>query len=382
MSSPEQAVSAIAASDYSAVAMEAAVAGHFANLRAEELLRPGMKVCLKPNLLMRAEAEKAVTTHPALLTAVIKRLKTMGIDDIVVADSPGGPYTRGALEGIYRASGIAEAAEKGGASLNLDTGYRAMRADDALLCKEFNIINPVAEADVVVNLPKLKTHGMVTLSAGVKNLFGCIPGLQKPELHFRYREKNDFCRMLVDLSLLVKPVLTIVDAVDSMEGNGPSGGTVRHTGMTFAARNLYALDLALCGYIGLSAREALTVKHAVDTGLCPATGADIQWLGEKPAPLADYAMPDSRALNFTSHVPRLLRRPAAFLLDNVFDTKPVILRDKCIGCGKCAESCAPKAAAIRGRKAVIDYRKCIKCYCCHEMCPVQAVKIKRPFFLP
>jgi ferredoxin len=187
--------------------------------------------------------------------------------------------------------------------------------------------------------------------------------------------------MLVDLSLLVKPVLTIVDAVDSMEGNGPSGGTIRHTGMLFASRNLYALDLALCAYVGFSPDEVLTVRHAVDTNLCPATAAELDWLGEKPDFLPDFTPPDSRPTNFTSHVPVFLRKPTAWLLEHVFESRPVILRDRCIGCGKCAESCAPGAAVVQERKAVIDKKLCIKCYCCHEFCPVKAVKIKRPFFV-
>jgi uncharacterized protein (DUF362 family)/Pyruvate/2-oxoacid:ferredoxin oxidoreductase delta subunit len=361
--------------------MAAAVDRHFTLLRAEELLRPGMTVCLKPNLLMKAEATAAITTHPALVEAVIRKLKSMGITDITIADSPGGPFGRAQLEGIYRATGLWKVAKETGATLNLDVGFEARKTEDATLCREFNLIHPIARADAVINLPKLKTHGMVMLSAGVKNLFGCVPGLQKPELHFRFREKSDFCRMLVDLSLLVKPVLTIVDAVDSMEGNGPSGGTIRHTGMIFGSRNLYALDLALCAYVGFSPDEVLTVRHAVDSHLCPATAAEIDWLGEKPDSLPDFTPPDSRPHNFTSHAPAFLRKPTAWLLEHMFESRPVILRDRCIGCGKCAESCAPGAAVVRERKAVIDRKICIKCYCCHEFCPVKAVHIKRPFFV-
>jgi len=163
-----------------------------------------------------------------------------------------------------------------------------------------------------------------------------------------------------------------------MEGNGPSGGDIRHTGMTFGARNVYALDLAICDYIGLPYKDALTVMRSIERGLCPASGADVQWLGKKPKLDKGFKIPDSRPHDFTGKLPGFMQKGVAFILEYFWGTKPVILRDKCIGCGKCEESCAPKAIVMSNKKAVIDYKKCIKCYCCHELCPVQAVEMKRP----
>ncbi|MDL2232619.1 DUF362 domain-containing protein [Ruminococcaceae bacterium OttesenSCG-928-L11] len=376
----EAVVSAVQTDSYDAHILEQAVQTHFSRLNVQDVIRPGMRVCLKPNLLGKHAPEAAVTTHCELVKQVVRRLEAMGVKDIVIADSPGGPYTQGALDGIYRATGMQRVEDETSATLNRDTGHVARKSDEAALCREFSVINPIAEADVVINLPKLKTHGMVMLSAGVKNLLGCVPGLQKPELHFRFQDKADFCRMLLDLSLLVKPVLTIVDAVDSMEGNGPSGGSILHTGMTFASRDVYALDLALCAFTGIPADQVWTVRHAMATGLCPDTPNAIRWAGDAPRPAA-FQMPDSRTLDFTSHVPGPLRKSAGAIMGRLFEARPVIDRGKCIGCGKCEESCAPKAVVIRERKARLDASKCIKCYCCHEMCPVQAVRIKRPFFL-
>ena len=370
-------VSAVPAADYAPETMARVVAEHFRLWQAETFLKPGMSVCLKPNLLMRAEPEKGITTHPQLVKAVVRQLQAMGIADITIADSPGGPYTRTALDMIYRASGMAAVAEETGAKLNSDTGFAACKAPNGVICREFNIINPIAQADVVINLPKLKTHGMVTLSAGVKNLFGCVPGLQKPEFHYRFKETRDFCQMLVDLAGLVAPQLTIVDAVEAMEGNGPSGGQVRHTGMTFGGRQPYAMDMAICDFIGLDPDRVWTVRCSREVGLCPRDMGDLQWLGTRPEPVRDFCMPESRALNFSSHVPRFARRLAVCVLEKIWDTRPVIDTDKCIGCGKCAESCAPAAAIILDGKAVLDSRKCIKCYCCHEMCPVQAINIRK-----
>ena len=370
-------LSAVPAADYAPETMARVVAEHFRLWQADSFLKPGMKVCLKPNLLLRAEPSRCVTTHPQLVKAVVQQLQGMGITDVTIADSPGGPYSRASLEMIYKVSGMAAVAQETGAVLNMNTEFTTCPAPHGVKCREFNIINPIIEADAVINLPKLKTHGMLTLSGAVKNLFGCVPGLQKPELHYHFPQIKDFGQMLVDLSRLVKPALTIVDAVEAMEGNGPSGGRARHTGMTFGGRQLYALDRGICYFIGLNPDDVRTVRCAAESGLCVRDATQLHWLGTKPEPVADYLMPESRALNFSSYVPRFLRRFLVASLEKVWGAHPVIEIDKCVGCGKCAESCAPKAVEIKDGKAVIDARRCIKCYCCHEMCPVQAVKISK-----
>lgn len=147
---------------------------------------------------------------------------------------------------------MAAVAGRTGASLNLSAGSRNVHVAEGALCRDFDVIDPVADADFVVNCCKLKTHCMTTLSCGVKNLFGCVPGLLKPQLHYRFPDGEQFARMLVDLSVLVKPGLTVADAVDAMEGDGPTGGRRRHVGLTAAAKydGLYALDLILAGLIG------------------------------------------------------------------------------------------------------------------------------------
>jgi ferredoxin len=211
----------------------------------------------------------------------------------------------------------------------------------------------------------------------VKNLFGCIPGLIKPEMHLRFPEKDRFARMLVDLALLVKPGITLVDGVDSMEGDGPAGGTVRHTAMTFAGRNVFALDLALGAFIGLRPGEIPTVAESVKSGLCPDDPAELTWLLDgRPEPTPHYKHPASKSVRFSGHAPKLFR-PLAAWAETKFSPRPVVSKKKCIGCGKCAESCAPKAMTIREKKASLDLSKCIRCYCCHEMCPVKAIRIRR-----
>lgn len=366
-------------SSYAGGELDRAVERHFDALELGEAVRPGMRVTLKPNLLMKRAPEACTTTHPALVKAVIRRLRKMGVEDITVADSPGGPYTKSALEGIYAASGMKRAAEETGVKLNLDIGCcTAALPWEGSLLQSVSLIGPVAGADLVINLPKLKTHAMTMLSGGIKNLLGCVPGLQKPELHFRFPQRERFGRMLAELARLVAPAVTIVDAVEAMEGDGPSGGEARHVGLTLAARHVFSLDVALCHLIGLEPAEVPMVRYSQDTGLAPGTG-ELLWLGEgTPAAIVDFRKPASQnSLDFTGRLPRLLQGPVQALERRFLAPVPQISRSRCVGCGKCAESCAPEAVTIQTGKAVIRYDRCIRCFCCHEMCPVKAVGIRQ-----
>jgi len=365
-------VSAVRTEGYSDEAMERAVERHFALLGLERLLRPGMTVALKPNLLMKRKPEEATTTHPALAAAVAEALRRRGITRIVLADSPGGPYTRGALSSIYDTCGMTAAGERAGFSVNLETGHGERDCPGGVLCRSFSLIDPVLQADLVINLCKLKTHCMTTLSGGVKNLFGCVPGLMKPELHCRFPERKDFCEMLVDLCETVRPAVTFCDAVVSMEGDGPSGGSPVRTGYTFCSESPYALDSLLCRFGGFDEDGVETLAAAKRRGL---------W--QEPEPVGDEVvphplkMPQSKAVDFTGQVPAFLRPAAKYLMEHAAAPRPVIRKKECVGCGKCAESCPAKAISLEGHKASIRAKDCIRCFCCHEMCPVKAIRIRR-----
>ena len=250
---------------------------------------------------MRCPPERTATTHPAVIEAVVRQLQARGARRITIADSPGGLYTPQILSAAYEATGMAAVAGRTGASLNLSAGSRNVHVAEGALCRDFDVIDPVADADFVVNCCKLKTHCMTTLSCGVKNLFGCVPGLLKPQLHYRFPDGEQFARMLVDLSLLVKPGLTVADAVDAMEGDGPTGGRRRHVGLTAAARydGLYALDLVLAGLIGLGPDRVPMLAEAVRRGLCPDGVSGVELLGDPlPPVIEDFLMPASKKLQF------------------------------------------------------------------------------------
>jgi len=367
-------VSILKTADYNQETVDIAIARHFEALGVERDLRPGMKVTLKPNLLAARRPEQVVTTHPSVLLAVAKWLRERGIEDITVADSPGGPYVSAALKTVYTVSGLK--ALEGPYKLNYDTGFTEVRCPEGFQNRSFNIINPLAEADYIINIAKLKTHSMTTLSAGIKNLFGSIPGLQKPELHFKYPDLNDFSNMLLEVAATVKPDITVIDAVEAMEGNGPNGGDMRYMGLTLASRDLFAQDFVAAKLMGLEPESVTMLKLALEKKFF--SPEEIELVGDSVQPLErPFKLPDSATLDFMSSVPKAFRGPARRLMTNFLRPLPKLERDKCIGCGKCAESCPPHIIRITGGKAVFTTKGCISCFCCQEMCPVHAIKVKR-----
>lgn len=367
----EVCASACEAYDYEAV--RAVLAEQFRLLKAEELIRPGMRVAVKPNLVTRSAPDDCAVTHPVVICAVVSLLKELGAS-VVIAESPGGPYTPALLKTIYEHSGCAKA-EEYGAELNLDCTWGELKAPEAQLCRSFSVITPLLTADAVVDVCKLKTHCMMSLSAAVKNLFGAVPGLMKPELHCRFPQREAFGTMITDLCQALHPVLSIVDGVMAMEGNGPTGGLPRYVGALLASRSPYAADLACARIIGMEPESIPPLRAAMERGLCPRSADELVWLCEPASRFAvpDFLQPESKSADFITRLPKFLQPLAARLAT----PSPQIRTAECVGCGKCAESCPQHTITIRDHKAVIDYSNCIRCYCCHEMCPKHVIDIRR-----
>ncbi len=357
---------------YSPGLLREAVDFHFAALGVEKDLRPGMKVLLKPNLLAARKPEQVVTTHPALVQAVIDWLRERGIRDITLADSPGGPYNEIRLRSVYAASKMDTLT---GVTLNSDTSSAQVDQPQGKICHRFPVIDPVRQADYVINLPKVKTHGMTVVSLGIKNLFGVIPGLEKPAIHCRYPGWEEFAGMLLDLASLVRPSVTLVDGVTAMEGDGPAGGDPRALGYTFASRDLFHLDWFLAGTVmGLDPETIPMLRQARERG----------WLEDPPVLTGDplepgppFRRPKTQSADFTGYLPGFLRKPARAVTDRLFRPRPKVVEKKCVGCGRCAESCPQHIIAIENGKAKIDRRRCISCFCCQEMCPAKAIQSTR-----
>lgn len=332
---------------------------------------PGMKIAVKANLVTFMRPESGAVTHPALVSELCRLLVQRGAQPIV-GDSPGGPYNAANLGMVYSKTGM-KAVETVGGVLNRNFEQVEAIFPEAAVLKSFPYTAWLSEADAVINFCKLKTHGLTGMSCAVKNLFGAIPGTRKPEYHYLYPRTETFCDMLIDLCEYIKPRLTIVDAVDCMEGNGPTQGTVRHMGALLASQSAYAADLAAAYLMGLPACDAPTVLRAARRGLCTMDLADLSVSGDLDAFVAaDFKkLPVRDSIRFSGRSPLLLG-----LLGGAFGSRPLVLPDKCIACGRCVEACPIDAVSLRG-PAVIDRKRCIRCFCCQEFCPVGAIEVKR-----
>lgn len=364
------------AKGYSYETVRDAVRRQFELLGVQRNELEGKRIVIKPNLLMKRAPERFTTTHPMVVRCIVEQLLSLGVqaEGITLADSPGGPYTCAALEGIYRVSGMRQALEGTGVRLNMDVSHVRVRCGAYSQCAAFDLITPVAQADYVINVPKLKTHCMMTLSAGVKNLFGCVPGLMKPELHYRFPQEGRFAGMLVDLAQTVRPALTILDAIVSMEGDGPSSGTARETDLIAGARNPHALDAVVCRLAGLP--DPATLRDARGRRLL--TQAAPHTVGDTVEPFSPrLKAPRSKSSTFVDSLPGMLRRPVEKIAVSLAQPRPQVDTRRCVGCGKCAESCPAHTISLTDGKASIQHKRCIRCYCCQEMCPVQAIGVHR-----
>ncbi len=340
-------------------------------------------VLLKPNLLTRAVPERSVTTHPAVLRAVILAVQKQGAKNVTVADSPGGPYTPAAIKGVYETSGLAAVCRETGTALYTACESGA-RAANGRLVHSFTLIDPARNSDVIINLPKLKTHALTGISGAVKNLFGCVPGMQKAEFHMRFPARENFGQMLVDLCECVKADIHLMDGLIAMEGDGPAGGTPRTESLLLASEDPYAMDLAVCRYIGMPPARVPYLAAAMENGLCPATLDETLLVGDEAARalLLNFRHPKSYEgpVGAEHWLPGPLKKLGP-VLEHAIAPRPVVRRAACIGCGKCAEICPEKVIDMEqangGKKARIRPKNCIRCFCCHEMCPAKAIAIRR-----
>lgn len=342
-------------------------------------VRPRERIVLKANLLRAAPPESAICTHPAVVEAVAKLVKEAG-GTPVICDSPGGALHKEAvLRSLYEKTGMAAAAAAAGAELSMDSSTRTVSLPEGKVLRQAEIITPVAEADGVIDLCKMKTHVLMSMTGAVKNLFGVIPGLSKVGYHATHPDHATFADVLLDLTGYVKPRLSLMDGILAMEGDGPgSSGTPRQAGLLLASANPLALDTAAGAIMNLPRQDNPVLLAAERRGLTPCRMEDVELIGGTVEELrmADYKFPASTKSNLMDFLGPLAR-PAERLCKKAFSQTPRIDGAKCVGCGICAKSCPGQAIAMTapGKKAHIDQKACIHCYCCHELCPQKAVEL-------
>lgn len=342
-------------------------------------VRPGERIVLKANLLRAAPPESAICTHPAVVEAVAKLVKEAG-GTPVICDSPGGALHKEAvLRSLYEKTGMAAVAAAAGAALSMDSSTRTVSLPEGKVLRQAEIITPVAEADGVIDLCKMKTHVLMSMTGAVKNLFGVIPGLSKVGYHATHPDHATFADVLLDLTGYVKPRLSLMDGILAMEGDGPgSSGTPRQAGLLLAAANPLALDTAAGAIMNLPRKDNPVLLAAERRGLTPCRMEDVELIGGTVEELrmADYKFPASTKSNLMDFLGPLAR-PAERLCKKALSQTPRIDGAKCVGCGICAKSCPGQAIAMTapGKKARISQNACIHCYCCHELCPQKAVEL-------
>ena len=342
-------------------------------------VRPGERIVLKANLLRAAPPESAICTHPAVVEAVARLVKEAG-GTPVICDSPGGALHKEAvLRSLYEKTGMAGAAAAAGAELSMDSSTRTVSLPEGKVLRQAEIITPVAEADGVIDLCKMKTHVLMSMTGAVKNLFGVIPGLSKVGYHATHPDHETFADVLLDLTGYVKPRLSLMDGILAMEGDGPgSSGTPRQAGLLLAAANPLALDTAAGAIMNLPRQDNPVLLAAERRGLTPCRMEDVELIGGTVEELrmADYKFPASTKSNLMDFLGPLAR-PAERLCKKALSQTPRIDGAKCVGCGICAKSCPGQAIAMTapGKKARISQKACIHCYCCHELCPQRAVEL-------
>lgn len=370
-------VSIASCTGYERSVCEKALAEVLEPLGGLEWVTPGMCIVIKANLVGAYEPEKAATTHPTLLAVLTKQLKARGAR-VIIGDSPGGLYNETFLKRVYRATGLQEAVEEG-AELNYDFSQRVAENPKGKIAKEFLYTSYLDKADAIISFCKLKSHGMMGLSAATKNLFGAVPGTTKPEYHFRYPEPLDFAGMIIDLNDYFAPKLFLVDGVDAMEGNGPTAGTPRHVGALLAGTDCHMVDMICAKLIGLDPMTVPTLQAAVNYGYINPSGEDIRVSGDIEAlRVRDFdRVLQAKSMQFRNVLPGKLGQWFGDIARAALRPRPKLRKAQCVGCGVCCKVCPAKAIEIRKGKAIITRKNCIRCFCCQEFCPKGAMKVHR-----
>ena len=345
----------------------------------EALIPKDGKILLKPNLLKRAEVEKAVITHPVVVGAFARILRENGYEQIILADSCG----HGTTQAVIRGTGMDTYLEKYQIpAIDYSEGIK-VDYPQGIQAKEFILPKELLEQNCVISLSKMKTHALERITGAVKNSYGFVYGFHKAKGHTQYPSADSFARMLIDLNKCVAPKLYVMDGIVAMEGNGPGSGDPVQMNVMLMSTDPVALDSVFSRLVYLKPEMVPTNYHGEKMGLGTWKEEEITLL----TPDGEISMSEAvkRYGNPQFNVDRtevrknIWTRMAGAL--NIFQKKPYIENDKCVHCGICVQSCPVPGKAVDFRKGkdkppVYDYKKCIRCFCCQEMCPKKAIQVK------
>jgi len=336
----------------------------------QTFVKKDSRVLIKPNLLFGKSPEEAVTTHPSIVRGMIQIVREAG-GVPSIGDSP----SVGSLTWTADKAGIKAVADEMKCPLVEFDKPVLLSKGTGRIFKQLEVEQAVLEADVIINLPKWKTHAQMLLTLGVKNLFGCIPGPRKPLWHLKAGDdRKIFAQILFDIYQVIQPSLTILDGIVGMEGNGPNSGRPIPIGLILASGDSLSLDQIVCDLLGISRETLLTNRVAIEQGMGKEA---IEVLGERveDVRISSFQFPTLSQIDWG--LPGFLSKA----LKNALTSKPVIDEEVCKSCDRCAEICPPKALARKGEDLVFDYGQCIRCLCCLEVCPEGAISNKQGWAL-
>jgi len=333
--------------------------------RINSFVKRGDRVLLKPNLLYGKSPEKAVTTHPSIVKGIIQMVREEGGFPFL-GDSPG----LGSAIGVSEKSGIKRVADAMDCPIVEFNRPVLPPERKGRIFKNIEIDQAIFEADVIINLPKWKTHAQMLLTLGVKNLFGCVPGPRKALWHLKAGDDYKiFAQMLVDIYLMIQPSLTILDGIVGMEGSGPNSGDPIPLGLLLATSDPLSLDQIVCDLLGISRNSLMTNRVAFEQGL-GRNGIEVVGERVEDVKIGHFKLPNLTRVDW--NLPGFLRKA----LNNAISSRPVADEEVCKECGQCVEICPPKALHQKETGLSFDYGKCIRCFCCQEICPEGAIRIR------
>jgi uncharacterized protein (DUF362 family)/Pyruvate/2-oxoacid:ferredoxin oxidoreductase delta subunit len=331
-------------------------------------VKPGDQVLLKPNLLAARAPEKRITTDPAIVRSVARLVLEAG-GTPAVGDSP----ALETLQRVARKTGMKEVAEELGLELVDLVQPTPVSLREGSVFRNLEIAARALEADVVINLPKLKTHSQMLLTLGVKNLFGTVVAQRKAEWHYMAGvDRDTFASLHLDIYQAIRPALTILDGVWAMEGHGPANGRPRRANLIAAATDAVALDVSICHLLGVPLRSFPLYRAAKARGIGETEVSRIGFRGDPPETfqVKDFEVPSLDSLG-------VLPGMFGWFTKRYLVSKPVQEERECAGCGECTEICPAEAIQLEAKKLAFDYDRCIRCYCCQEVCPQDAIRFHR-----
>ncbi|MHA1478551.1 MAG: DUF362 domain-containing protein [Promethearchaeota archaeon] len=348
-------------------------------INAQQLMqKDNMVVLLKPNILMGKPPERAVNTHPEVVRAVIHWVKKFNPSKIYVCDSAGGQKP-GITEIAMKESGILDICEEEGAiCVPFEKTEREIYiVKDAFELKEISSSRLIKEADLIINIPKIKTHWQCTLTCCIKNMFGTVLLANKAKTHAQAAKLERFCSALADIYSISKPQLTVIDGYYCQEGQGPSSGDVVKLDIILAGYDGVALDSTVCKIIGFDPSEILYLEKAEKKKLGTTDLENVEFFGETiESVFRKFKRPKLRPISMP--LPKWL---ANYVGKTIFKATVKFNKEKCKLCSTCWTNCPvnainPPEIIKKGNIPKWDSKKCITCFCCVELCPHEAVKFK------